>query len=93
MTDRNLVYKTAGVPRRGVYTQKGEPVAILWSRGRAEDREVGIMFANAFKLYDMLDKVISNMTEFDDNDELPVELRGLRDEGADLLEEIDRAKQ
>lgn len=92
MAHPELLYKTTGVPRRGVYTKDGQPVAILWSAGRAVDRERGVIFANSFKLYAMLDKIVSEMQDMDERDELPVELRNALGEAECLLEDIDKAK-
>ncbi len=91
MTRPKLVYRTAGVPRRGVYTADGKAVAILWADNRTVDRERGIMFANSFKLYDALDSIVSVMQNMAEN-ELPAKLREAFEEAERLLEEIDKAK-
>lgn len=95
MAHPDLLYKTTGVPRRGVYTKDGQPVAILWSAGRAVDRERGIMFANSFKLHEMLDKIVSEMQDMDATMacELPVALVDALGEAERLLENIDKAKR
>ena len=91
MVRPELIYRTAGVPRRGVYTTDGRAVAILWSENRAVDRERGIVFANSFKLYDALDNIVGVMQDMNEH-ELPAELREALGEAERLLEEIDKAK-